>query len=174
MGVQTKRGCPHNCCFCVYTVVEGKQVRVNPVREVIKEMKQLYDLGVRGFWFTDAQFIPAKKHIEDAKILLTAIKSQGWDDINWAAYIRADNIDAELAQLMVDTGMSYFEIGITSGSQELVRKMRLAYELKTGLNNCRMLVQSGFKNHVSVNYSCLLYTSPSPRDLSTSRMPSSA
>ena len=25
-----------------------------------------------------------------------------------------------------------------------------------------------------VNYSCLLYTSPSPRDLSTSRMPSSA
>ena len=28
-------------------------------------------------------------------------------------------------------------------------------------------------NHVSVN-TCLLYTSPSPRDLSTSRMPSSA
>ena len=46
---------------------------------------------------------------------------------------------------MVDTGMSYFEIGITSGSQELVRKMRLAYDLETVLNNCRMLVQSGFK-----------------------------
>ena len=61
VGVQTKRGCPHNCCFCVYTVVEGKQVRVNPVNEIIKEMKQLYDLGVRGFWFTDAQFIPSKK-----------------------------------------------------------------------------------------------------------------
>ena len=33
------------------------------------------------------------------------------------------------------------------------------------------------KNNVQVfssNYSCLLYTSPSPRDLSTSRMPSSA
>ena len=27
---------------------------------------------------------------------------------------------------------------------------------------------------VSLAYSCLLYTSPSPRDLSTSRMPSSA
>jgi len=54
---------------------------------------------------------------------------------------------------MVDTGMSYFEIGITSGSQELVRKMRLAYDLQTVLNNCRMLVESGFKNHVSVNYS---------------------
>ena len=153
VGVQTKRGCPHNCCFCVYTVVEGKKVRVNPIDEVIKEMKQLYDLGVRGFWFTDAQFIPTKKNIEDAKLLLRAIKEQGWDDINWAAYIRADNIDEELAQLMVDTGMSYFEIGITSGSQELVRKMRLAYNLETVLDNCRMLVNAGFKNHVSVNYS---------------------
>ena len=153
MGVQTKRGCPHNCCFCVYTVVEGKKVRVNPVQEIIKEMKQLYELGVRGFWFTDAQFIPAKKHIQDAKILLQAIKDQGWNDIHWAAYIRADNIDHELAQLMVDTGMSYFEIGITSGSQELVRKMRLAYDLETVLDNCRMLVEAGFKNHVSVNYS---------------------
>ena len=153
VGVQTKRGCPHNCCFCVYTVVEGKKVRVNPVKEVIKEMKQLYEMGVRGFWFTDAQFIPTRNNIKDAKLLLQAIKEQGWNDINWAAYIRADNIDRELAQLMVDTGMSYFEIGITSGSQELVRKMRLAYNLKTVLENCRMLVEAGFRNHVSVNYS---------------------
>ncbi|MDC3077705.1 B12-binding domain-containing radical SAM protein [Prochlorococcus sp. AH-716-O05] len=153
VGVQTKRGCPHNCCFCVYGVVEGKKVRVNPVNEIIEEMKQLYEIGVRGFWFTDAQFIPTKNHIQDAKLLLQAIKDQGWTDLKWAAYIRADNIDRELAQLMVDTGMSYFEIGITSGSQELVRKMRLAYNLKTVLENCRMLVEAGFKNHVSVNYS---------------------
>ena len=153
VGVQTKRGCPHNCCFCVYGVVEGKKVRVNPVDEIIEEMRQLYEMGVRGFWFTDAQFIPSKKNIQDAKLLLQAIKDQGWNDIKWAAYIRADNIDRELAQLMVDTGMSYFEIGITSGSQELVRKMKLAYNLKTVLENCRMLVEAGFKNHVSVNYS---------------------
>ena len=133
--------------------MEGKKVRVNPVEEVIKEMKQLYMLGVRGFWFTDAQFIPAKKNIEDAKLLLKAIKNEGWNDINWAAYIRADNIDQELAKLMVETGMSYFEIGITSGSQELVRKMRLAYDLRSVLDNCKMLVKAGFRNHVSVNYS---------------------
>ena len=29
-------------------------------------------------------------------------------------------------------------------------------------------------NHMSQSFHCLLYTSPSPRDLSTSRMPSSA
>ena len=30
------------------------------------------------------------------------------------------------------------------------------------------------KNDIEENLTCLLYTSPSPRDLSTSRMPSSA
>ncbi|MFM9087314.1 MAG: photosystem II high light acclimation radical SAM protein [Cyanobium sp.] len=153
VGVQTKRGCPHNCCYCVYTVIEGKAVRVNPVDEVIKEMRQLYDRGVRGFWFTDAQFIPARKYIEDAKELLRAIKREGFKDIRWAAYIRADNLDDELAELMVETGMSYFEIGITSGSQELVRKMRMGYNLRTVLENCRRLAKAGFHEHVSINYS---------------------
>jgi radical SAM superfamily enzyme YgiQ (UPF0313 family) len=153
VGVQTKRGCPHNCCYCVYTVVEGKAVRVNPIDEVVREMRQLYDRGVRGFWFTDAQFIPARRYIDDAKQLLRAIQAEGLTDIRWAAYIRADNLDAELAELMVATGMSYFEIGITSGSQELVRKMRMGYNLRTVLENCRLLAAAGFREHVSVNYS---------------------
>jgi radical SAM superfamily enzyme YgiQ (UPF0313 family) len=153
VGVQTKRGCPHNCCYCVYTVIEGKAVRVNPIAEVVREMRQLYDRGVRGFWFTDAQFIPARRYIEDSKQLLRTIQAEGLTDIRWAAYIRADNMDAELAELMVATGMSYFEIGITSGSQELVRRMRMGYNLRTVLENCRLLARAGFRDHVSVNYS---------------------
>lgn len=153
VGVQTKRGCPHNCCYCVYTVIEGKQVRVNPADEVVKEMQQLYRRGIRNFWFTDAQFIPARRFIEDAKELLRKILDAGMTDIHWAAYIRADNVDPELAELMVKTGMNYFEIGITSGSQELVRKMRMGYNLRTVLQNCRDLKASGFNDVVSVNYS---------------------
>ena len=74
-------------------------------------------------------------------------------NMQWAAYIRADNLDAELASLMVQTGMSYFEIGITSGSQELVRKMRMGYNLRTVLENCQLLADAGFQDNVSVNYS---------------------
>ncbi len=153
IGVQTKRGCPHNCCYCVYTVVEGKKVRLNPIQEIVSEMRQLYELGVRGFWFTDAQFIPARGYIEDVKNLLIAIRDEGLKGIHWAAYIRADNLDQELAELMVETGMSYFEIGITSGSQELVRKMRMGYNLRIVLENCKLLAEAGFKDEVSVNYS---------------------
>lgn len=153
IGVQTKRGCPHNCCYCVYTVVEGKQVRINPADEVVKEMQQLYERGIRNFWFTDAQFIPARKYINDAVELLQKILDSGMKDIHWAAYIRADNLTPQLCDLMVKTGMNYFEIGITSGSQELVRKMRMGYNLRTVLQNCRDLKAAGFNDLVSVNYS---------------------
>ncbi len=153
IGVQTKRGCPHNCCYCVYTVVEGKQVRINPAVEVVAEMRQLYDRGVRNFWFTDAQFIPARKFIDDAVELLEKIIDAGMEDIHWAAYIRADNLTPQLCDLMVRTGMNYFEIGITSGSQELVRKMRMGYNLRVVLENCRDLKAAGFDSLVSVNYS---------------------
>ncbi len=153
IGVQTKRGCPHNCCYCIYTVVEGKQVRINPADEVVAEMRQLYDRGIRNFWFTDAQFIPARRFIDDAIELLQKILDSGMTDIHWAAYIRADNLTPELCNLMVKTGMNYFEIGITSGSQELVRKMRMGYNLRTVLENCRALKAAGFNDLVSVNYS---------------------
>jgi radical SAM superfamily enzyme YgiQ (UPF0313 family) len=152
-GVQTKRGCPHNCCYCVYTVIEGKQVRVNPIAEVVQEMQQLYRRGVRNFWFTDAQFIPARKFIPEAEALLEAILDAGMADIHWAAYIRADNLTPRLCDLMVRTGMNYFEIGITSGAQELIRKMRMGYNLRVVLENCRDLHAAGFNNLVSVNYS---------------------
>jgi radical SAM superfamily enzyme YgiQ (UPF0313 family) len=153
IGVQTKRGCPHNCCYCIYTVVEGKQVRINPADEVVKEMRQLYDRGIRNFWFTDAQFIPARKFIDDVEELLEKILAAGMKDIRWAAYIRADNLTPKLCDLMVKTGINYFEIGITTGSQELVRKMRMGYNLRTVLQNCRDLKAAGFNDLVSVNYS---------------------
>lgn len=153
VGVQTKRGCPHNCCYCIYTVVEGKQVRINPADEVVSEMQQLYRRGIRNFWFTDAQFIPARRYIDDAVELLEKVLAAGMDDIHWAAYIRADNLTPRLCDLMVQTGMNYFEIGITSGSQELVRKMRMGYNLRTVLQNCRDLKAAGFNDIVSVNYS---------------------
>jgi radical SAM superfamily enzyme YgiQ (UPF0313 family) len=134
-------------------VVEGKQVRVNPAAEVVAEMRQLYDRGVRNFWFTDAQFIPARRYMQDVEELLRAVRDSGMTDIHWAAYIRADNLTPEICRLMAETGMNYFEIGITSGSQELVRKMRMGYNLRTVLQNCRDLKAAGFNDVVSVNYS---------------------
>ena len=50
---------------------------------------------------------------------------------------------------------------------EQVNKVQLAYQFSAEAHE-------GQKRKSGEPYICLLYTSPSPRDLSTSRMPSSA
>ena len=51
-------------------------------------------------------------------------------------------------------------------------------EIKDAVSYLRLVYESqddvAFERALTVPKSCLLYTSPSPRDLSTSRMPSSA
>ena len=42
------------------------------------------------------------------------------------------------------------------------------------LGDCTVTTFADGEVSLTINESCLLYTSPSPRDLSTSRMPSSA
>tara|TARA_B100000886_G_scaffold306017_1_gene238114 strand:- start:660 stop:848 length:189 start_codon:yes stop_codon:yes gene_type:complete len=39
-------------------------------------MKQLYDLGVKSFWFTDAQFIPSKNILKIQKYYYKLLKSK--------------------------------------------------------------------------------------------------
>ena len=100
-------------------MVEGKQVRLNPVEEVVKEMRQLYDRGVRGFWFTDAQFILLGATSKTPRNCFG--RSRPRPDRIRCLHPRRQS-DPE-HQLMVETA-SYFEIGITL-AQELVRKMRM-------------------------------------------------
>ena len=64
-------------------------------------------------------------------------------------------------------------VAIDARAQRYPEETRFIYEPFRGLED-----QYRFKprvwDDVVRNYNCLLYTSPSPRDLSTSRMPSSA
>ncbi|MCA9452163.1 MAG: radical SAM protein, partial [Nitrospira sp.] len=61
IGVQSKRGCPYDCAFCLYPYIEGKRVRYRPAENVVKDIAQYYhQWGARRSWFTDAQFITGK------------------------------------------------------------------------------------------------------------------
>ena len=46
--------------------------------------------------------------------------------------------------------------------------------IKEIVSDCKELEKEGVRSVAIMSNDCLLYTSPSPRDLSTSRMPSSA
>ena len=59
--------------------------------------------------------------------------------------------------------------------EEEMKRSYLDYAMSVIVSRAIPDVRDGLKPvHRRILYSCLLYTSPSPRDLSTSRMPSSA
>ena len=81
------------------------------------EIKQLYKLGVRGFWFTDAQFIPSRGHIQNAKEILQAILDEGLNDISAVyfnkglVYERLNNVNlaVDYYKRAIDLKPQYYE-----------------------------------------------------------------
>ena len=51
IGVQTKRGCPQHCLYCLYGYLEGRQVRRRPPERVVQEIAGYCERwGTRRFW----------------------------------------------------------------------------------------------------------------------------
>jgi radical SAM superfamily enzyme YgiQ (UPF0313 family) len=153
IGVQSKRGCPYDCAFCLYPYIEGKRVRYRPPELVVRDISQHYHhWGARRFWFTDAQFITGKEaYPQCTEILERIIKEEL--AIEWSGYIRTSLITADLAKLMVRSGVGDLEVAITSGSQEVLNDLHMGFKLERLYDGCRYLAEAGFRGNVILNYS---------------------
>jgi radical SAM superfamily enzyme YgiQ (UPF0313 family) len=153
IGVQTKRGCPYDCAFCLYPYIEGKRVRYRPPEMVVRDISQHYhQWGARRFWFTDAQFITGKESYPQCTEILERIVREKLE-IEWSGYIRTSLITPELAKLMVRSGVGDLEVAITSGSQEVLNNLHMGFKLERLYDGCRYLAEAGFKGKVILNYS---------------------
>lgn len=153
IGVQSKRGCPYDCAFCLYPYIEGKRVRYRPPEMVVRDIAQHYhQWGARRFWFTDAQFITGKEAYPQCTEILERILREKLD-IQWSGYIRTSLITADLAKLMVRSGVGDLEVAITSGSQEVLNSLHMGFKLERLYDGCRYLAEAGFKGKVILNYS---------------------
>ena len=153
IGVQTKRGCPYDCAFCLYPYIEGKRVRYRPAEMVVRDIAQHYhQWGARRFWFTDAQFITGKEAYPQCTEILERITKEGLE-IEWSGYIRTSLITPDLANLMVKSGVGDLEVAITSGSQEVLNDLHMGFKLERLYDGCRYLAEAGFKGKVILNYS---------------------
>ncbi|HEV8539558.1 MAG TPA: radical SAM protein, partial [Nitrospiraceae bacterium] len=153
IGVQTKRGCPYDCAFCLYPYIEGKRVRYRPPEMVVRDLSQHYhQWGARRFWFTDAQFITGKEAYPQCTEILERIIRERLE-IEWSGYIRTSLITADLAKLMVRSGVGDLEVAITSGSQEVLNNLHMGFKLERLYDGCRHLAEAGFKGKVILNYS---------------------
>lgn len=153
VSIQTKRGCPYRCAYCLYPYIEGTQVSLRPPERVLSEMQYLHDeLGARDFWFADAQFLTGRKALSNAEAILAGIIDRGLD-VRWSGYVRTSSITPRLADLMVRSGVGDLEVGLASGSQRMVNTMQLGFKLENLYAGARNLKAAGYRHKLILNYS---------------------
>ena len=123
----TSRGCPFNCCFCSVHSQVGYRHRTYSIEYVISLMKKcIFDYGINHFHFEDDNLT---LDIERAKRLFKEIAKLNitWDTPNG---VRADRIDDEMVQLMIESGLTSLSIAAESGNEQ-VRMKIIHKNLKT-------------------------------------------
>jgi radical SAM superfamily enzyme YgiQ (UPF0313 family) len=114
LPVQYSRGCPFNCDFCDFAILNGRVPRTKSSDQMLAEMNALYERGWRGGVFiVDDNFIGHKKQV---KQLLPRLQQWGLERgypfhfITEASLNLAD--DDELLTLMAEANFSQVFLGI--------------------------------------------------------------
>jgi len=123
VNLQTKRGCPYNCSYCVYPSLEGKGFRFREPEAVIEDLERLAGYNVDTVFFTDSVFNDHDGHYLE---LVELIIKSGLK-IRWAAYFRPAGIGyRELAHLK-RSGLYAMEVGTDAGCDETLACMNKGF-----------------------------------------------
>lgn len=137
-AIQLSRGCRAECTFCSVRDFMGKGVRARSVDDVLAEMEFLYsERGVRHFEWLDDDLLFYRREVKD---LFRRIIDKGWD-IHWSANngLISSSIDEELMDLMQRSGCVGFKIGIETGNEEMLKKVKKPGRIHKFLSFSKML-----------------------------------
>lgn len=140
--VQTSRGCPAACIYCLAPTVYGSKIRVRSPKNVVGELKECVEkYGIRDFFFRADTFTWNKKWVMD---LCKEINDQGLD-IRWVCNSRVDTIDAERLIAMKKAGCHGVAFGIESGVQDMLNKMKKGTTIEKNRAAVKLCREHGMK-----------------------------
>ena len=120
-NIFASRGCPYNCIFCASNKIWKRTVRYRSPENVIKEIKHIKNnFNTRLFRFEDDSFTLNKKWVFSLCNLIINEKL----NIKWTAETRADVVDDELIKKMKEAGCKMIDIGVESGSDTSLKKIK--------------------------------------------------
>ena len=120
VGVQTKRGCPFKCTYCIYPQLEGKRYRLRPPEAVAEEVETVFrQSNMRHFFFVDSVFNDPRKHSLSVCAELTRRKLP----VRWNAFCNPVGFDLELARAMALASCEGVEFGLDVASDKMFEAM---------------------------------------------------
>jgi len=118
--VITSFGCPFNCAFCVAGTYKYKK---RDIESVIQELKSISGLGIKEVYFLDSLFTGDKKRTIDLSRRMLEEKI----DITWSCLGRVNTYDEDVLAAMKSAGCHTIQLGVESGSDEMLKKVRKGF-----------------------------------------------
>jgi radical SAM superfamily enzyme YgiQ (UPF0313 family) len=120
-GVQTSRGCPHNCNFCSVTAFNGRRVRMRDVDNVLAEVESLPRANLRRRMvvpFVDDNIAANPKRAKELFKELIPMK------IRWGSQASITFAgDEELVALAAESGCQFLFVGLETMSRKALAEM---------------------------------------------------
>jgi radical SAM superfamily enzyme YgiQ (UPF0313 family) len=138
------RGCPHQCAFCCnYTgTVRSDGVAIRWHEKVIAEMEHLREAhGAREIFFADDIFLLRKHDILEF-CQACAKRNVG---VKWIGQMRADRVDARVAQAMRGAGCQRIYFGVESGSDRILREAKKGMTTAQIRRGIRAAMEAGLR-----------------------------
>lgn len=136
--IQSKRGCPLTCSYCVYPLIEGRRTRLRDAREVADEIEQVLQSAVRprAFEFVDSTFnVPSRHAIDICEELVrrrlpTQFTAMGINPLD---------VPEALFPLMKKAGFNSVMITPEAGNDTMLAGLRKGFTMRQ-VQRCRDLV----------------------------------
>ncbi|MBN1625852.1 MAG: radical SAM protein [Deltaproteobacteria bacterium] len=143
MNMMTSRGCPYHCSFCLWPQsMYGHRQRFRSLDNVFSEIHHLIDqYGLREINIDDGTFTTKRDRVID---FCRRIK-KGKLDLIWTCNGRVDNLDDEMLMEMKRSGCKMIRLGVESGSQEVLDKIRKGLTLKQIEEGFKLVKRSGIQ-----------------------------
>ena len=142
--ISASKGCPSSCIYCISPVISGRNVRFRSPQNVFEEIKECVEIhNIIDFFFKSDTFTINKKWVTELCDLI--INSPFCGKILWVANSRVNTIDEELLQKMKQAGCVMIALGLESGSDESLKKMKKGVTVEQNRNAVKMIKNAGLQ-----------------------------
>lgn len=139
--VFASRGCSFNCLFCGSREIWGRKTRARSPENVVRELRMLQGVGIKRVHFEDDLFGVTKKQIHASCEAFLAADLK----LHWSCELHANLVDAEVAAHMRRAGCHSILMGVESGNNAILEKMRKSLSVERALEAARQIRAAGIE-----------------------------
>ena len=141
------RGCPYACTFCESKAMWTRKVRYRSPENIISELKQMYEFGIRQVNFDDDTFGISKKNI---KIINDLLEKELPDMTYTCETVVQLAKDEQVVKDMKRGGCTGTYVGIESGNNEMLKSIKKTQTTDECVQAIRNLQKHGIDSHAFI------------------------